>query len=126
MINYSVKRQNRNAIHESSLFFLKTVSLRNEINFFVRVGFIDFSIRFQRYKNRKFLGGSQKDVINYSVGRQNRNVIRESSLFFLKTVSLGNEINFFVHDGFIDFSIRIQRYKNSKFLGGFEKDVFKY
>ena len=126
MIKYSVRRENRNAIRESSVFFLKTVSLGNKINFFVRVGFIDFSIRFQRYKNRKFLGGIEKDVIKYSVKRQNRNAIRESSLFFLKTVSHGNEINFFVRVGFIDFSIRIQRYENRKFLGGIDKDVIKF
>ena len=37
---------------------------------------------------------------------------------FVKTVLIGEEINFSVHAGFFVFSIRIQRYKERKFLGG--------
>ena len=47
-------------------FFPKTVSFGNEINFFIHVGFFDFSIRIQRYKERKILGSILKVMINYS------------------------------------------------------------
>ena len=42
---------------------MKTVLIGEEINFSVRVGFFDFSIRIQRYKERKFLGGALKVMI---------------------------------------------------------------
>ena len=53
-------------------FFLKTVSFGKKINFFVHVGFFDFSIRIQRYKERKILGRILKVMINYSVKGQKR------------------------------------------------------
>ena len=42
--------------------FLKTVFIGKEINFSAYAGFIVFSIRFQRYKERKVLGGGLKDM----------------------------------------------------------------
>ena len=56
----------------SSLFFLKTISFGKEIIFFVFVGFFNFSIWIQRYKERKILGGILKVMINYSVKGQKR------------------------------------------------------
>ena len=49
-----------------------------------------------------------------------------SSLFFLKTVSFGKEINFFVHVEFFNFLKRIQRYKERKILGGIFKVIINY
>ena len=45
---------------------------------------------------------------------------------FLKTVSFGNEINFFVHVRFFNFSIWIQRYKERKILGCILKVMINY
>ena len=42
---------------------MKTVLIGEEINFSVRAGFFDFSIRIQRYKERKCLGGALKVMI---------------------------------------------------------------
>ena len=53
-------------------FFLKTVSFVKEINFFVHVGFFDFSIRIQQYIERKIPGGMLKVMINYSAKGQKR------------------------------------------------------
>ena len=60
----------------SSLFFLKTISFGKEINFFIYVGFFNFSIWIQRYKERKILASILKVMINYSVKGQKR---RESA-----------------------------------------------
>ena len=46
--------------------------------------------------------------------------------FFLKTVSFGKEINFFVHLGFLYFLIRIQRYKERKIPGDILKVMINY
>ena len=108
----------------SSLFFLKTVSFGKEIIFFVYAGFFNFSIQIQRYKERKILGSILKVMINYSVKCQKRCESASelcSPHFFLKIVSFGKEINFFVHFGFFNFSIRIQWYKERKILGGILK-----
>ena len=58
-------------------FFLKNVSFGKEINFFIHVGFFDFLIRIQRYKECKILGSILKVMINYSVKGQKRRAIRE-------------------------------------------------
>ena len=57
-------------------YFLKIVSFGKEINFLVHVGFFNFSIRIQRYKERKILASILKVMINYSVKGQKR---REST-----------------------------------------------
>ena len=108
--------------------FLKTVSFGNEINFFVHVGFFNFSIQIQRYKEHKIPGGILKVMINYSVKGQNWSDWRYfCSNVFLKTVSFGNEINFFIiHVRFFNLLIRIQRYKECKILSGILKVMINY
>ena len=53
-------------------FFPKTVFFGNEINFFIHVGFFDFLIRIQGYKECKIPSGIWKVMINYSVKGQKR------------------------------------------------------
>ena len=113
--NLIIRRLKTDWRYFCATFFLKTVSFGNEINFFVHVGFFDFSIRIQRYKERKILGGILKVMINYSVKGQWSDWRYFCANIFLKTVSFGNEIIFFSMSDSLNFWYESNGIKNVTF-----------
>ena len=105
--------------------FLKTVSFGKEINFFVHDGSSIFRYESNGIKNVKFRAVFWKlwSIIQSKVRSDWRYF---GANVFLKTVSFGKEIIFFVHVGFFNFSIRIQRYKERKIPGRILKVMINY